>query len=84
MLHKIRFADQIPLAHWPHVLDWSYSNLETIFHAGYRAGQEFFETHEWLQRRVRPDRRPPRMCGTRRRAKRHAPVGPANLTTSGN
>jgi predicted acylesterase/phospholipase RssA len=84
LLHKIRFADQIPLEHWPHVLDWSYSNLETLFHAGYRAGQEFFTTHEWLQRRVQPTRRTARRRPTRHRAKGRARPGRASLVLSGN
>ena len=52
ILHRLRFADQISHAHWLNVLDWSYSNLETLFHAGYRAGKAFFAEHEWLRERT--------------------------------
>jgi hypothetical protein len=48
LLHRLRFADQIPLEHWPNVLDWSYSNMTTLFDAGYRAGKQFYRTHSWL------------------------------------
>jgi len=33
----------IPDAHRPYVLDWSRSNLETLFHIGYQAGKDFTE-----------------------------------------
>jgi hypothetical protein len=28
------------------VLDWSYSNLSTLYDVGYEAGQKFFEKHQ--------------------------------------
>ena len=43
-LMRIRF--DIPDRHWPKVLDWSYSNLSTLFDIGYAAGQKFFEKHK--------------------------------------
>ncbi len=51
-LHRLSFADQIPHDHWDNVLDWSYSNMEILFHAGYRAGKAFYAEHDWLQRRT--------------------------------
>ena len=43
-LMKIEF--DIPERQWPKVLDWSYSNLSTLFDIGYAAGQKFFEDHK--------------------------------------
>lgn len=40
-LKKIKF--DIPDDRWPHILDWSYSNLETLYDIGYRAGLAFYE-----------------------------------------
>jgi predicted acylesterase/phospholipase RssA len=37
-LVKIDFQKQISHNNWPNVLDWSYSNLSTLYEAGYRAG----------------------------------------------
>jgi NTE family protein len=37
---------EIPNEHWPKVLDWSYSNLSTLFDIGYEAGQKFYEEHK--------------------------------------
>ena len=39
-LVKIDFHKQISHNNWPNVLDWSYSNLSTLYEAGYRAGRE--------------------------------------------
>jgi predicted acylesterase/phospholipase RssA len=49
-LHRLRFDDQISHEDWPNVLDWSYSNLKTLFDAGYRAGRRFHAEHAWLRR----------------------------------
>jgi hypothetical protein len=42
-LLQINFSELIPERHWPKVLDWSYSNLTTLYDVGYEAGQRFFE-----------------------------------------
>jgi NTE family protein len=43
-LLKIKF--DIPEEHWPHVLDWSYSNLAKLYDIGYAAGEKFYEENE--------------------------------------
>jgi hypothetical protein len=43
-LLKIKF--DIPEEHWPHVLDWSYSNLAKLYDIGYAAGQKFYEENQ--------------------------------------
>ena len=53
LLHRIRFADEIPVDHWPNVLDWSYSNLQELFDAGQRAAERFILSKDWLSRRAR-------------------------------
>lgn len=45
-LNLMRVEFKIPDHHWPKVLDWSYSNLSTLYDIGYEAGQEFFKKHE--------------------------------------
>ena len=40
------FADLVPESHWPEVLDWSYSNLTTLFDIGYRAGHRLVEQNK--------------------------------------
>lgn len=47
-LHKLKF--DIPEAQWPHVLDWSYSNLKTLYDVGYAAGDAFCRdpANRWL------------------------------------
>jgi len=45
-IKKINFDKYIPKDHWPHVLDWSYSNLEILYDAGYRAGIDFYEENK--------------------------------------
>lgn len=48
-LHRLNFEAQIPEDHLPNMLDWSYSNLTTLFEAGYRAGKEFYVNNRgWL------------------------------------
>lgn len=43
-LLKINF--DIPDDHWPNVLDWSYSNLKTLYELGYQAGLNFYKEHK--------------------------------------
>ena len=45
-LLQVNFGELIPAKHWPKVLDWSYSNLSTLYDIGYQAGQKFFEQHK--------------------------------------
>lgn len=45
-LLTIDFKAHIPKEHWPNVLDWSYSNLDTLFKVGYRAGEDFHAKHQ--------------------------------------
>jgi NTE family protein len=48
-LRRLNFEAQIPEDHLPNMLDWSYSNLNMLFEAGYRAGKDFYMEHqEWL------------------------------------
>jgi predicted acylesterase/phospholipase RssA len=42
-LLKLEF--DIPAEDLPHVLDWSYSNLNTLFDIGYLSGSRFYERH---------------------------------------
>lgn len=35
---KINFREQLSHNNWPNVLDWSHSNLATLYQAGHRAG----------------------------------------------
>jgi predicted acylesterase/phospholipase RssA len=44
-LLKVPLMDHIPKDHWPDVLDWSSSNLRTLYKVGYDAGIEFCEKH---------------------------------------
>jgi len=43
-LLKIEF--DVPDDHWPYALDWSYSNLKTLYDVGYQAGLKFYEKHK--------------------------------------
>jgi hypothetical protein len=45
-LLQINFGELIPEKHWPKVLDWSYSNLSTLYDVGYEAGQKFFAKYK--------------------------------------
>jgi predicted patatin/cPLA2 family phospholipase len=45
-LELMRIKFDIPDRHWPKVLDWSYSNLSTLYDIGYHAGQKFYEEHK--------------------------------------
>ena len=40
---RMPFADHIPEEQWPKVLDWSYSNMLTLFDIGYETGKKFAE-----------------------------------------
>ena len=44
-LLTIDFAAHMPADHWPNVLDWSYSNLKTLYDVGYKAGKDFHGRH---------------------------------------
>jgi hypothetical protein len=37
-LVHISLTKHVPESHWPFVLDWSYSNLASLYEFGYRAG----------------------------------------------
>ena len=45
-LLEVKFDDYIPEDHWPYVLDWSYSNLKTLYDVGYQAGLDFYEKNK--------------------------------------
>lgn len=40
-LLRLNFREDMPQDHWPNVLDWSYSNLKTLFDVGFKAGKRF-------------------------------------------
>lgn len=42
---RMPFADHIPDEQWPKVLDWSYSNMLTLFDIGYETGKKFAKDH---------------------------------------
>ena len=42
---RVKLMEHIPERHWPHVLDWSTSNMQTLFQVGYDAGVEFCHAH---------------------------------------
>jgi predicted acylesterase/phospholipase RssA len=42
----LRIQFDIPDDHWPYALDWSYSNLKTLYDVGYDAGLRFYEEHK--------------------------------------
>ncbi|MEE4188398.1 MAG: patatin-like phospholipase family protein [Roseobacter sp.] len=45
-LLRMPFRDNISDEQWPKVLDWSYSNMSTLFDIGYKTGKEFVEKHK--------------------------------------
>jgi NTE family protein len=45
-LNLMRIKFDIPEEHWPYVLDWSYSNLCTLYDIGYAAGEKFYEENK--------------------------------------
>jgi predicted acylesterase/phospholipase RssA len=54
-LKKISF--DIPKSYWPNALDWSYSNLETLYDIGYRAGMNFYEENEHIFSKKKKDKK---------------------------
>lgn len=42
---RVNLLDRIPKKHWPQVLDWSASNMQTLFQVGYQAGLDFCREH---------------------------------------
>jgi hypothetical protein len=42
----LKIAFDIPDDHWPYALDWSYSNLKTLYDVGYQAGLKFYDTNK--------------------------------------
>jgi hypothetical protein len=42
--HRVRF--EIPKEHWPHITDWSHSNMSTMWNIGYEKGKAFGTTEE--------------------------------------
>ncbi len=44
-LLKVPLMKNISEEHWPHVLDWSNSNVKYLFEIGYKAGLEFCANH---------------------------------------
>jgi NTE family protein len=45
-LNLLRIKFDVPEEHWPHVLDWSYSNLSKLYDIGYAAGLKFYEENK--------------------------------------
>lgn len=43
---RMPFRDNIAEEQWPKVLDWSYSNMSTLFDIGYKTGVQFVETYK--------------------------------------
>jgi|GEM_PF-1088814 len=44
-LLRMPFRRHIPEEHWPNVLDWSHSNMSTLFDIGYETGRTFVANH---------------------------------------
>lgn len=42
---RMPFGDHIPDEQWSKVLDWSYSNMSTLFDIGYETGKKFAADH---------------------------------------
>ena len=40
---RMPFRQHVPEEHWPRVLDWSYSNMSTLFDIGYETAQLFMQ-----------------------------------------
>ena len=47
-LVHISLTRHVPENHWPYVLDWSYSNLASLYEFGYRAGVACYEDNPEL------------------------------------
>lgn len=45
-LKTVKF--KIPEDHWPHVMDWSYSNLSLLYDVGYEAGLKFYKDNKGI------------------------------------
>ncbi|MEM9576674.1 MAG: patatin-like phospholipase family protein [Pseudomonadota bacterium] len=45
---RMPFRDNISEEQWPKVLDWSYSNMSTLFDIGYKTGEQFVQKHKAL------------------------------------
>lgn len=45
-LLRMPFGRNIPEDHWPKVLDWSHSNLSTLFDIGHETGRQFVANHK--------------------------------------
>ena len=43
---RMPFRDNITEEQWPKVLDWSYSNMSTLFDIGYKTGEQFVKTYK--------------------------------------
>lgn len=43
-LLKVKF--DVPESQWPHVLDWTYSNLKILYDCGYESGKNFIKEHK--------------------------------------
>ncbi|MFQ5566641.1 MAG: patatin-like phospholipase family protein [Paracoccaceae bacterium] len=55
-LLRMPFRNHIPEEQWPKVLDWSYSNMSTLFDIGVKTGEAFYEEHrERLKRSMKRD-----------------------------
>ena len=52
--HRVRF--EIPKEHWPHITDWSHSNMSAMWKIGYDKGKDFGTTDE--TRRILDSLRP--------------------------
>ena len=48
---RMPFRKHIPDAQWPKVLDWSYSNMSTLFDIGYATGAAFVATNRAILER---------------------------------
>ena len=45
-LNVLKVPFDIPESHWPYVLDWSRSNLDTLYEIGYDSAMRFHAEHE--------------------------------------
>lgn len=63
-LLRMPFRDHIPEEQWPEVLDWSYSNMSTLFDVGVKTGEAFVEKYrERLDRSMKFDMNRPSAAG---------------------
>jgi predicted acylesterase/phospholipase RssA len=54
---RMPFRDNISDEQWPKVLDWSHSNMSTLFDIGYKTGKEFVENNKDLLERTTNNRK---------------------------